>query len=206
METYSFEDAVGYFEEEQILERQAKNIIEQERQKQLQAGNLRCPFVDLTNCTPIQKAVLNAHFQRTLTRQTAKFNGAERKIARHPFSGEQESAFPWVPGAYQLSSKLNAIVDIRSLQHKNESIREPNPYEIMHMVLHQVPLVNYNGVFYVRKGCIFQQITDEDLRALVFFHCRTCPGQWKKSHLAWECLRIIERLLWNQDTANHRNA
>ena len=64
MEVYSFEDAVGYFEEEQILERQAKNIIEQERQKQQQAGNLRCPFVDLTNCTPIQKAVLNAHFQR----------------------------------------------------------------------------------------------------------------------------------------------
>ena len=168
METYSFEDAVGYFEEEQILERQAKNIIEQERQKQQQAGNLRCPFVDLTNCTPLQKAVLNAHFQHTLTRQTAKFDGAEREITRHPFPGEQESAFPWVPGAYQLSSKLNTIVDIRSLQHKNESIREPNPYEIMHMVLHQVPLVNYNGVFYVRKGCIFQQITDEDLRALVF--------------------------------------
>ena len=40
MEVYSFEDAVGYFEEEQILERQAKNIIEQERQKQQQAGNL----------------------------------------------------------------------------------------------------------------------------------------------------------------------
>ena len=30
MEVYSFRDAVGYFEEEQILERQAKNIIEQE--------------------------------------------------------------------------------------------------------------------------------------------------------------------------------
>ena len=168
MNTYSFEEAVGYFEEEKVLERQAKDIIEQERQKQQQDGNLRCPFVDLKDCTPVQKDILNTYFQHTLTRQTAKLESAEREIARHSFPGEQESAFPWVPDAYTLSAKLNTILGIRSLQHKNKSIREPNPYEIMHMVLHQVPLVNYNGVFYVRKGCAFQQITNDDLRALVF--------------------------------------
>lgn len=168
MDTYSFEDAVAYFEEEQILERQAKDIIEQQRQRQQQDENLRCPFVDLKDCTPVQKDALDAYFQHAMAQQAAKIEGNGAETTQPSFPAEQEPALPWVQGAYPLSSKLNTVLDIRALQHKKEAFYDPNPYEIMHMVLRQVPLVNYNGVFYVRKGCVFQQITDEDLRALVF--------------------------------------
>ena len=165
MDTYSFKDAAGYFEEDQFFERQAKNIIEQARQKQ-QDGDLHCPFIDLQDCTSVEKGILDAYFKRALA-QAKIAGGDEHESVQNP-PAAQEPVYPGLPGPYLLSLKLNTIQDIRTLMHKDGDIREPTPYDIMHLVLQRVSLANYNGVFYVRSGCVFQQITDDNLRSLVF--------------------------------------
>lgn len=161
-EEYSFDKAIENFYEDAAVEKKASEIIANAKANQasLYQDGLKRPFISLANCTKEEQIILEKSYRQKLERNCF------RKASGVNHSCEAQIPYYTVPRPYPNAGNL--ATQIKRLLNRGNKSSEANVYDLAHLVLSQVKLVNYNGAFYYFDGSVFKFVNDQDLRSLIF--------------------------------------
>lgn len=161
----SFSEVIESFSKESAQARDILAKIHQQQNEGTLSGTWE-PFVDTSQIPDEDKAIVKKYFENQIQRAMGKDNSVEMG-EQTPF-GETPALAPPQLGLQAMMARFNAVSDIKRIHRKDEQGTDANTYELMMAVLNQVPLVNFQNIFYYQEGYIFRPISDQDLRSMIF--------------------------------------
>lgn len=155
-----FLNTIKYFSEEAV---QARKIFRDayEKQNSRSLSGQYEPFVDLSNITPEDHAHLEKFFSYQMDQVKENI---QRDQSKGP-SAHSSNVYPMLPQSPCMMP--SAIRELSHLLGRTKQSEE-SAYSYMTTVLTYYHLVYYAGVFYYQKHCVFQPVSDQELRSIIF--------------------------------------
>lgn len=156
----SFSTVIDHFSEEG---QRARKIFHEKyiQQNSGLPSNLYRPLTDLSDLAPEDQVHLQRFFAHKLDRVKELIQGesSEGNPAR------SSNVYPMLPQSpYMMPSTISELSHLLGRAKQSEE----SAYSYMTTVLTYYRLVYYAGVFYCQKHCVFQPVSDQELRSIIF--------------------------------------